>query len=191
MQWLLIAYVDKTTEMTYYMVFFNALFVQSMNHHLVPPFLMREAGLIVDELPKIQSHNPESTNHTIYDPKSELRIHLQLNGIFSCFDVRALSSDEMKSFDEETLIIATPMGSKWNPYNPVYAEEEAGFLDAEGKFRDDRMTMTRKYHLMDDDEREGPAREIHHVWADPMSSEQYDELIHNNFEAGDQLYLVK
>ena len=36
------------------LVFKEAPHVPSMKHSLVPPFLMREASLVVDNLPKVQ-----------------------------------------------------------------------------------------------------------------------------------------
>jgi hypothetical protein len=38
----------------YIMLIQNALYVPSMDHNLLPPFMMREAGVIVKDTPKIQ-----------------------------------------------------------------------------------------------------------------------------------------
>ena len=37
----------------YILVLHNALHVATMPHHLIPPFIMREAGIIVNDIPKI------------------------------------------------------------------------------------------------------------------------------------------
>ena len=36
---------------TYMFVIKNALYVPSMNHNLIPPFILREAGLIMNDVP--------------------------------------------------------------------------------------------------------------------------------------------
>jgi hypothetical protein len=39
---------------TYLLIVRNALHVPSMQHNLIPPFIMREAGLVVNDVPKMQ-----------------------------------------------------------------------------------------------------------------------------------------
>ena len=41
------------TGITYIMVIHNALYVPSMQHNLIPPFMIREAGIVVNVTPKI------------------------------------------------------------------------------------------------------------------------------------------
>jgi hypothetical protein len=51
--------------------------------------MMREAGLIVDETPKIQMAGDATIeNHSIFDLVTNVHIHLKLNGIFSYFMTR-------------------------------------------------------------------------------------------------------
>ena len=45
----------------------NALFVVSMDHNLVPPFIMREAGLQVNEQAKIHTSEPTKQHNSIWD----------------------------------------------------------------------------------------------------------------------------
>jgi hypothetical protein len=63
----------------------NALVIPTMDHNLIPLFLIQEAGLHVDETPKHQCALPTINNHVIYDSDTGMRIHLALNGIFSYF----------------------------------------------------------------------------------------------------------
>ena len=95
-----LVYVDEYTNEEYFLVVYNALYVPTMRHHLFPPFLMREAGLVVNEVPKIQSPDPNEDTHSIYDPETELRIHLKLNGVFSYFDCRAMTKNEMRNWKD-------------------------------------------------------------------------------------------
>jgi hypothetical protein len=63
---------------SYILVIRNALHVWSMKNNLLPPFLLREAGLQVCDTPKIQVDNPSVDNHAICFPDGsfyEYRCH--------------------------------------------------------------------------------------------------------------------
>ena len=62
-----IAYNNPITLVTYLLVMRNALLIPSMTHNLLPPFLIKEASLFLDETPKFQSTGLSLDNHTIYD----------------------------------------------------------------------------------------------------------------------------
>ena len=79
------AYDDPRTGVTYILVMRNALLIPTMNHNLVPPFLIREAGLFLGETPKHHASAPSVTNHSIINLDSGMHIHLELNGIFLYF----------------------------------------------------------------------------------------------------------
>ena len=72
-----------------------ALFVQRMNQNLIPLFIMREAGLKVEEQDKIHVEEPAKENHSIYISDINLRISLQLVGIFLVFKTRNLNDKEI------------------------------------------------------------------------------------------------
>ncbi len=78
-----IAYDDPYSLRTFLLVIWNALLISSMDQNLLPPFLVREASLFLDEPPKFQSTDLTQDNHTIFDEETGMRIHLQLNGTFS------------------------------------------------------------------------------------------------------------
>jgi hypothetical protein len=71
------------------LVYKNALHVPSMSHHLLPPFVMREAGAVVNDKAKIHTTAPTERDHAICFERAELRIPLSLSGIFSYFTCRA------------------------------------------------------------------------------------------------------
>ena len=58
------------------------LFVQSMNHNLIPSLIMLEAGLKVEEQAKIHVEETAKENHSFYSSEINLRISLQLMRIF-------------------------------------------------------------------------------------------------------------
>lgn len=90
-----IAYNCPNTQRTYLLVFKNALHVPSMKHNLIPPFILREAGLVVNDTPKIHLQQPTQSDHAIIDPSSDLSITLQLHNIFSFFHSRKPTADEI------------------------------------------------------------------------------------------------
>ena len=127
------AFDDPITTRTFILVMRNALYIPSMGHNLIPPFIMREASLYVDETPKFQLADRASIdNHCVYDPESGLRIHLQLNGIFSYFSTRPLTVDEQMHWEDYDVVFLTPDGAMWDPHSLHYAEEEAAMVDADG-----------------------------------------------------------
>ena len=63
----------------------NALYVPSMSHNLIPPFIMRKSGFIVNDVPEIHCKEPSVMDHSIYFQEKGVRIPLQLEGIFSYF----------------------------------------------------------------------------------------------------------
>jgi hypothetical protein len=71
-----IAYDDPISHVTYLLGMQNALLIPTMNHNLIPSFLIREAGLYVDETPEHQVANPTVDNHVIVDPETGMRIHI-------------------------------------------------------------------------------------------------------------------
>ncbi len=168
-----IVYEDRAGRV-YLLVMYNALYIPSMEHHLIPPFLLREAGLIVNDVPKIQSEYPTEDTHSIFDRSTGLRIPLQLHGIFSCFTCRGMTKEEMENWKDFPVIHITPCG-EWNPYDSVYAEEEATFFTPNGEFLDERMPNKRKHSVLSDDDVLGDLAACQ--MSKPVSTHQYDEMI--------------
>jgi hypothetical protein len=122
-------YDDPVTLRTYILVMRNALLIPSKNHNLLPPFLVREAGLFLDETPKHQTVSPTIENHSIYDSMTGMRIHLQVQGIFSYFSTRPLSLEEQQNWEAYPIVFITPDGDSWDLHSPHFAEEEAAMVD--------------------------------------------------------------
>ena len=81
-----IVYDCTYTLKSYLLMIRNALYVEDMEHNLIPPFLLREAGVQIDECPKIHAMIPTIENHSVYFPDEEIHIPLKLNGNFSYFN---------------------------------------------------------------------------------------------------------
>jgi hypothetical protein len=73
----------------YILLLRNALHVPAMDNNLIPPFVMRETGIIVNDTPKIYLKDLTVEDHTILFDDSNFRIPLSLWGIFSYFPTRA------------------------------------------------------------------------------------------------------
>jgi hypothetical protein len=127
-----IAYDDPILHVTYLLAMQNALLIPTMNHNLIPPFLIREAVLYVEETPKHHVTNPTVDNHMIVEPETGMRIHLSLNGIFSSFLTCALTLKEIEYWENYPIVFITPDSITWDPYASHYAENEATMLDSNG-----------------------------------------------------------
>ena len=67
------------------LVLHNALYVPSMDNNLIPPFMLREMGVAVNDVPKVHKEDPTVDDHTITFLETGFRIPLSLWGIFSYF----------------------------------------------------------------------------------------------------------
>ena len=56
-----VAYDCPYSMKTYLLSIRNALYVPSMSHNLIPPFILREAGLLVNDVPRIHTKVEELT----------------------------------------------------------------------------------------------------------------------------------
>ena len=100
------------TRETYILIIRNALHIPSMENNLIPPFIVMQGGVKVNDIPKIQCLDPSMDDHCISFTQCDIRIPLQLMGIFSYFHTRKLLSPEL--FDNDKVFI-TPFPSEWNP----------------------------------------------------------------------------
>ena len=110
-----VAYGNLYLLETYLLVKRNVLLIPLMDHNLLPPFLVREASLFLDETPKFQSTEVWLENHTIYDEVTGLRIHLQLNGTFSYFVTQSLTLEEQENWESYPVVYLTPNSDQWDP----------------------------------------------------------------------------
>ena len=90
-----VTYEDDMTDKVYLLIIKNALYVESMDNHLIPPFLMRLARIEVDECPKFLSPKPCLENHSIYFRSYNVRIPLSLNNTISYIPTRKPTHEEM------------------------------------------------------------------------------------------------
>ena len=125
-----VAYDCPFSHETYILIIRNALHIASMTHNLIPPFVMREGGVIVNDIPKIHCDNPSIDDHCISFKDIDLKIPLQLNGIFSYFNSRKPLPSEL--YDKDKVFI-TPDASEWNPHCTSYSHNESIMTNYEGE----------------------------------------------------------
>ena len=70
------------------MIIRNGLHLKEMKHNLLSPFIMRLAGLEVNEQPKFMTRNPTNKNHSVYFKENDIRLPLAINGIVSFLPTR-------------------------------------------------------------------------------------------------------
>ena len=119
---------------TYYLAMYNALYIPSMKENLIPPFVIRRQGNIVNDIPKIQVLNPTEEDHCLILDHSRVKIPLKLDGITSFFHTRKPRMDEyQQAMASDQIIDLNVNESDWNPQDHQFAQDEENMLDFEGK----------------------------------------------------------
>ena len=135
-----IVYDCPYTLQSYLLMVRNALYVEEMEHNLLPPFLLREAQVQVNDCAKVHTVNPSEEDHSIFFKDEELRIPLQLHGTFSYFNHRP---PDVQEIDHLKVLFITPDSSSWNPHSVHFATDEAAFLDDAGHIIEHPSKRTR------------------------------------------------
>jgi hypothetical protein len=112
------------------MIVQNALYVPSMELNLIPPFIMREANIVVNDVPKIHATDPSVTDHLLWFPAANLQVPLLLCGIFLYFATRKPTLEEL--CECEHVVSLTLAGHTWDPNSNSYARNKESMLDWEG-----------------------------------------------------------
>ena len=81
-----------------------------MDHNLIPPFILREAGLTANDTAMIHLNKPSIDDHSINPPNSDLRIRIHLHDTLSCFSTQMKTPDEILDPDYQVVDI-TPEGA--------------------------------------------------------------------------------
>ena len=92
-----------------------------MDTNLIPPFIVREEGVVINDKPKIHVSDPSLDDHAIIFVKDNMRIPLKINGIFSSFETTTPSPEQVR--DCEDLFLSTTEHN-WGPHTKDYASNE-------------------------------------------------------------------
>ena len=74
-----VAYNYPYSHKNYILITRNPLRIPTIDHNLLSPFIIREAGLIVNETTKIHCKDPSRTDYAIIGDEYNLVFQLQLN----------------------------------------------------------------------------------------------------------------
>ena len=129
-----VAYDCEFTGKVYILIIRNALYFEEMSINLISPFILRLAGLHVNEEPKFMATHPTLDHHSISVPDSDIRFPMALNGIISYLPTRRPTKEEVtqRNLTPERCIELTPGFSEWNPHNPSYGTQENCMMDYNG-----------------------------------------------------------
>ena len=90
---------------TYYLAMYNALLVPQMEENLLPPFVVRRQGHILNDTPKIQVKSPTKDDHCLIFENGVGRIPLQLCDTISYFTTRKPTEQEYLEASAEDKVI--------------------------------------------------------------------------------------
>ena len=130
-----VAYDCEITGKTHILVIHNALYLRSMKTNLIPPFMMRLAGLQVNECPKFLSLAPSINDHSVYFPAADVRFPFQIEGIVSYLSTRIPSDQELSDYAGEYLLL-TPNAEDWDPHTAKYKDQEFGMTNYRGELKE-------------------------------------------------------
>ena len=133
-----VAYDCPYSHQTSILIVRNALHIPTMDTNLIPPFIMRERGIIVNDKAKIHCGDPSIDDHCIVFNDAQFRIPLQLNGIFSYFHSRLPTVDELYECDKYFI---TPDANDWNPHCTSFEENERAMLAFDGQMSSDNRRL--------------------------------------------------
>ena len=129
----MLAYNCERTDQVYLLVFKNVLYIESMDDNLIPPFILREGGLTVNERAKIHCGDAVTEeDHTIQESATGLFITLQLRSIFSYFPSRKPNDDDL---EDGVIVVMTPEGLTWDAYDQNFADNERSLTNKKGALR--------------------------------------------------------
>ena len=128
---------------SYILVIQNGIHITSMTNNLIPPFLMREVGVAVNDKPKIHTEDPTVNDHVLIFMETGSQITLSIHGrIFSFFQTTKPTVKELQVGHD--VYILTP--ECWNPHTDAYSMNEASMLDWEANMGE-RSKWTNKIDL--------------------------------------------
>lgn len=110
---------------TYVLLIRNSLYVSIMTHNLIPPFIMREAGITVKDVAKIHVENPTNLDLAVVFENMNFKVSLSLRRTLSYFESSKSTRGTMLDCDEIYLLTPT----RWNLHTTVYEENEAIMID--------------------------------------------------------------
>lgn len=104
-----------------------ALHIPFILNNLIPPFIIQEAGLIVNDTSNIHVEQITQSHHSLYFKDNDLHNPLSLYEVFYYFTSRSSSAQDISN--EVGFLHLTPNILTWNPHSEVYARNEENILN--------------------------------------------------------------
>ena len=170
-----VAYDHPYTGQTYMLVFHQAIYLESMENHLVCPMQCRVAGVTIHDCPKLFVKDPTEESHAIvidadpYQPEEKLIIPLQLQGVSSVFQVRTPSWAEFED-DDIPRIEMTAQAPEWDPQTSDWAKQEASMTDFRGHIHELDDVVARGRSLIN-------SVSVSHLQLDPTDDEHFADSL--------------
>jgi hypothetical protein len=174
-----VAYDHPSTGQTYMLIFHQAIYLDTMENHLICPMQCRAAGVTIHDCPKIFVTNPNNESHAIvidadpYTPTdNKLIIPLQLQGVTSVFPVRTPSRAE---FDDDDIprIVMTSDGPEWDPQTSDWSKQEASMTDFRGHIHEYNDVLARGRSLIN-------SVSCSHLQLNPTDDEHFADALQRN-----------
>ena len=173
-----VAYDHPYTGVTYMLVWHQAIYLDSMEDHLICPMQCRVIGVVVNDTPKIFVKDPSNHSHAIVvadpiDPEIEIIIPLELNGVTSRFSVRTPSLQEYEDEDNPRIIM-TGEAPDWDPHNSDWSQQEASMTDLRGHIQGfDYDVVARGQRLIN-------SVSCSYLQVDPTGCEEFADALERN-----------
>ena len=120
-----VVYECPYTREIYVPIVRNALHIPHLRNNRILSFVMRAAGVTLNETPKIHSKDPTIYNHCINFEYSDLRIPLHLTGVFLYFHTRKPTLLELHECPK---LFLTLDANYWNPHFQSFETNEQSML---------------------------------------------------------------
>lgn len=132
-----VAYDHPETGETFFLVIHQAILIDKMKKILLCPMQLRDNGLRVNDEPRFMSSNPTNEHNTISVPNSmgdglDLRIPLDIQGVFSGVHVRVPTSEEFEASAVANRIELTSEDIEWDPASDIFKTQEDAMVDLNG-----------------------------------------------------------
>ena len=90
-----VAYECEFSGKVYLLIVRNTLYVEEIEMNLIAPFIMRLAGITVNEEPKFMVTNPTIHQYSVHIPEKDVIFPLVITGIISYLPTRMPTEDEV------------------------------------------------------------------------------------------------
>ena len=128
------------TAKSYIIIMYDALQVSGSEVNLLPPFLLREAGWKVNDVPRVHCEDPGNDDHCLILP-GVAKIYMTLRSTFSGFESYAPTIKEVEdAYEKGEILVMSP--ERWDPSSDVFEDNEDSLTNYDGSVIGSRKRKT-------------------------------------------------